>query len=326
MRREFERDTAADTAAGAGDQCDGVSQRLRASAFGFRDGPCTVSRRDVPAQTVARLTRIRTGCDPHGRQGTPQRVDSFDTNRTGPLIRTEHLRKEFHGPGGTPIVAVADATFEVGAGEIFGLLGPNGAGKTTLLRMLATIITPTSGRRSIAGRPAADAPNAARKHVGYLSGNTRLYGRLTPRELLRYFGQLYELRPAEIATRTGELAASLEMTSFLDRRCDTLSTGQTQKVSIARVLLHDPDVLILDEPTLGLDIMARSAILEFVRAAKRRNHCIIISTHDMGEAELLCDRVGIICNGEMLRIAALDALLRETGAANLHDAFLAVIA
>ena len=191
--------------------------------------------------------------------------------------------------------------------------------------MLATITTPTSGRRFIAGHPADKAPNAVRKHIGFMSGNTRLYGRLTPRELLRYFGQLYEMDADSIARRTGELSASLDLVSFLDRRCDTLSTGQTQKVSIARVLLHDPDVLILDEPTLGLDIMARSTILEFVQTAKRRNHSIIFSTHDMGEAELLCDRVGVIFDGEMLCVSALDELLRQTDSTNLHDAFLAVI-
>lgn len=245
--------------------------------------------------------------------------------RSGALIRAEGLRKEFPAPRGGSIVAVADASFEVGAGEIFGLLGPNGAGKTTLLRMLATIIRPTSGRCWIADRAADTAPHAARKHVGFLSGNTKLYGRLTPRELLRYFGRLYEMRDDVIAARTDELARSMDMSSFLDRRCDTLSTGQTQKVSIARVLLHDPDVLILDEPTLGLDIMARNAILSFIEAAKARNHSIIFSTHDMSEAELLCDRVGIIYSGELLAIAALQALYERTGTHNLHDAFLAVI-
>lgn len=252
-------------------------------------------------------------------------MDSFETKRSGALIQAEHLRKEFHGPGGKPIVAVADASFDVEAGEIFGLLGPNGAGKTTLLRMLATIITPTSGRRFIAGHPADTSPNIARRHVGFLSGNTRVYGRLTPREVLRYFGQLYEMGLSSIAQRTEELSASLDMTSFLDRRCDTLSTGQTQKVSIARVLLHDPDVLILDEPTLGLDIMARNTILEFVQQAKRRNHSIIFSTHDMGEAELLCDRIGIIYSGEMLCVSPMDELFRQTQTTNLHNAFLAVI-
>ncbi|MDZ4858815.1 MAG: ATP-binding cassette domain-containing protein [Candidatus Hydrogenedentes bacterium] len=252
-------------------------------------------------------------------------MDSFETRRSGPLIRAESLRKEFQGPGGTPIVAVAAASFHVEAGEIFGLLGPNGAGKTTLLRMLATIITPTSGRCWIAGSAADEAPHAARKHVGFMSGNTRLYGRLTPREMLRYFGRLYEMKDDAIALRTGEMAESLDMTDFLDRRCDTLSTGQTQKVSIARVLLHDPDVLILDEPTLGLDIMSRSTILSFIRAAKTRHHSIIFSTHDMGDAELLCDRLGIIHDGEMLAVATTRELLAQSDASNLHDAFLQLV-
>ena len=252
-------------------------------------------------------------------------MDSTETRRSGPLIRAALLRKEFQAPDGSPLVAVAGASFEVAAGEIFGLLGPNGAGKTTLLRMLATIITPTSGECWIAGRSAAGAPHEARRHVGFLSGNTRLYGRLTPRELLRYFGQLYEMPLERIHARTEDLSRSLDMAGFLDRRCDTLSTGQTQKVSIARVLLHDPDVLILDEPTLGLDIMARNAILEFIQEAKRRDHSIIFSTHDMGEAELLCDRVGIIYGGALLKNASLPDLFNETGTQNLHDAFLASI-
>jgi len=252
-------------------------------------------------------------------------MNSFETQRTGPLIRAESLRKEFQGPGGTPIVAVAGASFQVEAGEIFGLLGPNGAGKTTLLRMLATIIMPTSGRCWIAGRAADDSPHVARKHVGFMSGNTRLYGRLTPREMLRYFGRLYEMPDDAIAQRTTELSNSLDMTDFLNRRCDTLSTGQTQKVSIARVLLHDPDVLILDEPTLGLDIMARSTILSFIRAAKARHHSIIFSTHDMGDAELLCDRVGIIHDGNMLTVSTTEGLMAQTNASNLHDAFLQLV-
>ncbi len=252
-------------------------------------------------------------------------MESFETQRSGPLIRAESLRKEFQGPGGTPIVAVAGASFHVDAGEIFGLLGPNGAGKTTLLRMLATIITPTSGHCWIEGCSADDAPQAARAKVGFMSGNTRLYGRLTPREMLRYFGRLYDMSDDAIARRTRELADSLTMNDYIDRRCDTLSTGQTQKVSIARVLLHDPDVLILDEPTLGLDIMARSAILSFIRSAKTRGHSIIFSTHDMGDAELLCDRVAIINDGELYTVSTTHALLAETGTSNLHDAFLSVV-
>jgi len=241
------------------------------------------------------------------------------------MLRAEHLQKVFQVPRRPPVVAVADATFDVNDGEIFGLLGPNGAGKTTLLRMLATIITPTAGRCWVGGVEAGDAPDAVRRHIGFLSGNTRLYGRLTGRETLRYFGRLYGMTDDAIAQRTEELASALDMGPFIDRRCEGLSTGQTQKVSIARVILHDPDVLILDEPTLGLDIMSSRAILDFVLEAKHRNHTIILSTHQMSEVELLCDRVGLIHRGELMAVGTLDALSEQTGKRNIHDAFLALV-
>ncbi|GMU93982.1 MAG: ABC transporter ATP-binding protein [Candidatus Hydrogenedentota bacterium] len=241
------------------------------------------------------------------------------------MIRAERLRKEFQATGNTVLVAVDSASFEVHAGEIFGLLGPNGAGKTTLLRMLATIVTPTSGRCWIAGAPTDVAPDMARRQVGFLSGNTKLYGRLTPREILRYFGRLYELDENTIRRRTEELTQSLNMSDFMDRRCETLSTGQAQKVSISRVLLHDPAVLILDEPTLGLDIMASRTILDFIRDAKSRKHSIIFSTHYMTEAESLCDRVGLIYSGHILALGTRQELYEQTRSQNLEQAFLAYV-
>src|ERR1041384_573363 len=156
------------------------------------------------------------------------------------MIEAQSLSKTFHASGGRTVRAVRDATFSVRAGEIFGLLGPNGAGKTTLLRMLGTIVTPTSGRCVLAGIAADQRPEEARRRLGFLSGNTRLYKRLTGRELLRFFGRLYGVSRQRIDQRTAELAKLLDMEGFLDRRCDSLSTGQTQKVSIARAILHDP--------------------------------------------------------------------------------------
>jgi sodium transport system ATP-binding protein len=188
--------------------------------------------------------------------------------------------------------------------------------------MLGTIITPTSGRCVVAGVEAAEHPEEARRRLGFLSGNTRLYKRLTGRELLRFFGRLYSVTDERIAQRTDELSRMLDMGSFLDRRCDSLSTGQTQKVSIARAILHDPPVLILDEPTLGLDIMTSRTILDFVLDARARGHGIIFSTHYMTEAELLCDRIGFILRGHIMAVGTQQELYAQTGTNNLKDAFL----
>ena len=238
------------------------------------------------------------------------------------MIEAQGLSKTFHAHGGRLVEAVRSATFSVAAGEIFGLLGPNGAGKTTLLRMLGTIITPTSGRCVVAGIAADQEPVEARRRLGFLSGNTRLYKRLTVRELLRFFGRLYSVPDDRIAQRTGELAGLLGMEDFVDHRCGALSTGQTQKVSIARAILHDPPVLILDEPTLGLDIMTSRTILDFIIDARRRGHSIIFSTHYMTEAELLCDRIGFMLAGRIMAIGSQAELYAQTGTANLKDAFL----
>jgi len=226
---------------------------------------------------------------------------------------------------GKSVEAVRGATFSVDGGEIFGLLGPNGAGKTTLLRMLGTIITPTSGHCEVAGLSTDLAPEDVRRQVGFLSGNTKLYGRLTGREVLRYFGRLYGMSDERIAARTSELAQLLAMDDLLDQRCDSLSTGQTQKVSVARVILHDPPVLILDEPTLGLDIMTSRTILDFILDAKSRGHSIVFSTHYMTEAELLCDRVALMYSGWILALGTKSELYEQTETDNLKDAFLALV-
>ena len=233
------------------------------------------------------------------------------------MLKAEQLTKIFNPGTRRAVTAVRDASFTVEAGEIFGLLGPNGAGKTTLLRMLGTIISPSSGTVWVDGVNAAEARAEIRRNIGFLSGNTKLYGRLTAAELLRYFGRIYDMSEDAITARTEQLSTLLGMDEFLDRRCEALSTGQTQKVSIARVLLHDPKVLILDEPTLGLDIMSSRTILEFIRDAKARGRAIIFSTHYMTEAEQLCDR--------MLALGTQTELHVLTGTANLQDAFLALV-
>lgn len=238
------------------------------------------------------------------------------------VIEARELTKIFTGPDGAPVVAVDHVSLSVHEGEVLGLLGPNGAGKTTLLRMLATMIRPTSGACDVNGYSAAGSFDALRAHIGFLSGNTKLYGRLTGRELLRYFGKLYGMPATAIARRTQELVELLDMGTFISQRCDTLSTGQSQRVSIARVILHDPKILILDEPTLGLDIMTSASILEFISAARARGHAIIFSTHHMSDAELLCDRVALMHKGRIMACDTKEALYAASGCTNLHDAFL----
>ena len=240
-------------------------------------------------------------------------------------IRTENLRKVFHGARSKEVLAVRGVSFEVEEGEIFVLLGANGAGKTTLLRMLGLIISPTSGQLWIAGKPSTDAPDAVRGGIGFLSGNTKLYGRLKVTEVLRYFGRLYDMPEEDITRRIGELSEMLDMEEFLDQRCDTLSTGQTQKTSISRVLLHDPPLLILDEPTLGLDIMTSRSIVQFIRDAKSRGHSVIFSTHYMAEAEALCDRIALMHRGEILAMGTLDEMYALTGETDLQSAFLSLV-
>ncbi len=242
-----------------------------------------------------------------------------------PLIEAAHISKSFFAPRGKTVDAVRDVSLHVDEGEILGLLGPNGAGKTTFLRILGTLISPTSGECRLNGKCMTDNPELARRDIGFLSGNTKLYGRLTVRELLRYFGRLYQMDEDQIARRTGELAELLDMTEFMDRRCEALSTGQTQKASIARVILHDPKVLILDEPTLGLDIMTARTIMDFIDSARERGHSIIFSTHHMTEAEILCDRIALMYAGKILMTDTQEAICTATGTRNLQAAFLSMV-
>jgi len=241
------------------------------------------------------------------------------------LVQASGLVKQFHDRKRGVVEAVRGITFEALAGEIFGLLGPNGAGKTTTLRMLATILAPTAGSAVIAGCDVRSDPDGARRALGFLSGDTGLYGRLTAGEMITYFGRLYGLDDSRLKHRVRELRARLDMDDFWSRRCAKLSTGQKQKVSIARTVVHDPPVLILDEPTAGLDVLASRNIVNFIGEARTEGKCIILSTHDMGEAERLCDRVGIIHNGELAAVGSKGELFERYRARDLEVVFLRAI-
>jgi sodium transport system ATP-binding protein len=187
-----------------------------------------------------------------------------------------------------------------------------------------TVITPTAGTAVIAGHDVVREPDRVRASIGFLSGNTGLYPRLSPREVLRYFGRLYGMDDALIRRRTDELATLLDMTDFLDKRCDKLSSGMKQKVNVSRTVLHDPPVLILDEPTVGLDILTSRTIVEFVKDCRRQGKCVIFSTHIMGEVSRLCDRLAIVHHGRLQFIGTLDELRARTGD-DLEQSFITVL-
>lgn len=236
-------------------------------------------------------------------------------------INASGLAKTFHDPQRGTVEAVRGVDLDCQRGEIFGLLGPNGAGKTTLLRMLSTILAPTSGRATIDGIDVASDPLEVRRRIGFLSGSTGLYPRLTGRETLRYFGKLHGLEGEALDAAINTALDAFDLHDFVDGRCESLSTGQKQRVSIARAILHDPPVLILDEPTTGLDIMASSDMIDFIESRRQAGTCVLFSTHILSEAERLCDRIGIIYSGRMLASGTLDELRADTGVEWLEDVF-----
>jgi sodium transport system ATP-binding protein len=191
--------------------------------------------------------------------------------------------------------------------------------------MLATLLKPTTGTAAVAGHDVTTAPEKVRANVGFLAASTALYGRLTAREMIGYFGALNDLAPAEVRARTKRLADELDMHEFLDRRCDKFSTGMKQKTSIARTLIHDPAVMIFDEPTLGLDVMTARAIVKFVRDCKARGKTVIYSTHVMSEVEKICDVIGIIHGGRLVAEGTLAQLQARFGERDLEEIFVKAV-
>jgi len=241
------------------------------------------------------------------------------------MIEARNLTKTFHDRKRGQIRAVDDVSFAVAPGQIYGLLGANGAGKTTTLRMLATLLRPTGGSATVAGFDVVRQGQEVRARVGFLAASTALYGRLTARETLAYFGRLNGIPDAEIAIRTKRLADELGMHDFLDRRCDKFSTGMKQKTSIARTLIHDPAVMVFDEPTLGLDIMAARTIVKFVRECRDRGKTVVYSTHIMSEVEKLCDVIGIIHDGKLLAEGSLASLRSRYGEQEMEEIFVKAV-
>ncbi|MEM2914603.1 MAG: ATP-binding cassette domain-containing protein [Candidatus Bathyarchaeia archaeon] len=223
------------------------------------------------------------------------------------------------------LLAVDHVSFQVYKGEIVGLLGPNGAGKTTILRMLAAILPPSEGTAKIFNFDICKSPLEVKRRIGFLSGGTALYRRLSPRELLYCFGKFYNLSHRQIQSRIDELAAELELLPFIDQPCGTLSAGQQQRVNIARTMIHDPPMLILDEPTTALDVITGQFLRETLQVCRKKGKGILFSTHHMDTAEYLCDRLFLLHRGKILATGSLSSILNLAQASNLTEAFLNLI-
>ncbi len=242
------------------------------------------------------------------------------------MIEARGLSKRFHDKKRGEIRAVDNISFTAKPGKIYGLLGANGAGKTTTLRMLATILEPTDGTAVVQGYDVVESPEKVRANVGFLSGGTALYPRLTAQEMVEYFGRLNRLDEKTLKSRVDSLFDRLDMNEFRDKRCDKLSTGMKQKTSIARTLVHDPPVMIFDEPTSGLDVMAARSIISFIKECRDNGKTVIFSTHIMSEVEKLCDIVGIIQSGKLLTEGTLEELRQKHGEQDLEEIFVKVVA
>lgn len=241
------------------------------------------------------------------------------------MIDARGLSKRFQDKKRGEIRAVDNVSFQCRPGQIYGLLGANGAGKTTTLRMLATILEPTEGTALVCGHDVVEFPEKVRANVGFLSTATALYPRLTSQEMVEYFGRLNGLDEATLKKRVDDIFNRLDMNGFRDRRCDKLSTGMKQKTSIARTLVHDPPVMIFDEPTLGLDIMTARTITAFIKECRDHGKTVIFSTHIMSEVEKLCDVIGVIHGGKLLSEGTLSELRDKYAEHDLEEIFVKIV-
>lgn len=237
------------------------------------------------------------------------------------IIKIDNLSKTFMDESRGEVKAVNGVNFSCYKGEVFGLLGPNGAGKTTTLRMISTLMAPTSGDVVINGYNTKDDPDNVRKSMGYMSTTTSLYPRLTPREILRYFCNLNSYPKDKVNDRVEEIISYFEIGDYADTHSEKLSTGMKQITSIARSLVHNPPLVVLDEPNSGLDVINAIKIQKYIRKIAESGKTVLFSSHNMGEVEKICDRIGIISKGELLAIGTLEELREATGKHYMEDIF-----
>ena len=240
-------------------------------------------------------------------------------NITKKFIKTDKKKNKIE------FTANNNISFEINDGEILGILGPNGAGKTTLLRILSGIMEPTNGSVIIDGLNYKKNEIEIKRNIACLSGNTKIYNTLTSYELLKMCADIYDVKKDTIDSRINEISNILKMDGFLYNRIEKLSTGQVQRVNIARCLIHDPKYYVFDEATSGLDIMTSQIILDFIKSEKKRGKTIIYSTHYMEEAENICDRIIMINKGQIINVGTPDEIKKMTNTTNLRDAFMSLI-
>ncbi|MCO6456073.1 MAG: ATP-binding cassette domain-containing protein [Pirellulaceae bacterium] len=237
------------------------------------------------------------------------------------MIRVHELTKRF-SQRGQELVAVDRVSFAVRPGEVYGLLGANGAGKTTTLRMIVGLLPPDDGYSEVDGLRSSVEPERVKSRLGLVSANDGVYPWLTVRELLLFFADVYGVAPRRAASQVEVLSGLLQLGSYLDRRCATLSTGQKQRVTLARAMIHDPPVMLLDEPTRGLDVVGSQVVFEYMRHLRELGRAVILSTHRLDEAQRLCDRFGLLHQGRMRHQGTLAELQAATQCATLVDMFL----
>ncbi len=245
------------------------------------------------------------------------------------MLKVENVKKKFvrtlESKRKEEFYANNGISFEAKDGEVVGILGPNGAGKTTLLRMVAGILEPTEGKINYDELDFSGSELKIKKNIAYLSGNTKIYNSLSTYELLKMCAELYEVPNNKIDDRIKEISKILGMDEFLYNKIEKLSTGQTQRVNIARCLVHNPKYYILDEATSGLDIISSQIILNFIKSEKKKGKTVLYSTHYMEEAENICDRVVMIEKGVVIATGTPEEIKKKTNTTNLRDAFFALI-
>ncbi len=241
------------------------------------------------------------------------------------MIEVNQIGKHYQDGDSNPFWAIRDVSFRVNPGEILGLLGPNGAGKTTLLRILSTVLAPTTGNAWVNGHEVVQAPEMVRRNIGFASANTAVYDRMTGWEFVEYFGKLYEIPAEDLEQRMVTLFTDFQMDNLKEVFCGKMSTGMKQKISIARALIHNPDVLIFDEATLGLDILAARSVIQTVSRLRDQGKCIVFSSHIMREVEKLCDRVAILHGGTIVAQGSKKELATQFAEPDLEEIFFRII-